>query len=414
MRPTPRFAILVVGLSVAAIFVPYLVVVMAGFALTGAALADAYSARGRVDIRRHLPDVIVRGKDHALTVDPSTNDTVEIRQPVPAFISVFPDQSYGRLDALLASSFRGRYRIPPVAVRRHGPLGLVTIDRESGDEKEISVFPDLPGGRRIARQLSRQMVDPSGLRRSGAIGLGTDFESVREYSPNDDVRQINWAATQRTGRPMSNVYRIEQERDVICMLDTGRLMAAPVSNLTTRLDIALDGVVAVAAAADEMGDRCSAVAFDQTIRASIPPRRKNAALITAALYDITHTNRDSDYQRAFQMVAGRKRSFVILFTDLFDLGPSRTMLEASPILARRHQVMVMSVKDPGVETILTTAPDNVVDAARMAIANDLLEQRAHSMDQLRSAGVEVVETSESKLPAAAVRAYLQAKVLARL
>jgi uncharacterized protein (DUF58 family) len=63
---------------------------------------------------------------------------------------------------------------------------------------------------------------------------------------------------------MSNTYRIEQEREVIILLDTGRLTSAPVGDGTerTRLDVALDTVAAVASAADVVGDRVGVVAFD--------------------------------------------------------------------------------------------------------------------------------------------------------
>ena len=73
---------------------------------------------------------------------------------------------------------------------------------------------------------------------------------MRDYQPDDDVRQINWQATARVGRPMSNQYRIEQDRDVVCLLDAGRLMAAPLAvapvagggavQQITRLDAAVD------------------------------------------------------------------------------------------------------------------------------------------------------------------------------
>ncbi len=55
----------------------------------------------------------------------------------------------------------------------------------------------------------------------GPMGLGTEFERVREYSPDDDIRQVNWLATARMDRPMSNDYRIEQDRDVIAVVDAG-------------------------------------------------------------------------------------------------------------------------------------------------------------------------------------------------
>ena len=52
-------------------------------------------------------------------------------------------------------------------------------------------------------------------------------------------RQINWMASSRVGRPMSNQYRIDENRDLVCLVDSGRLMAAPLGT-ATRMDIALD------------------------------------------------------------------------------------------------------------------------------------------------------------------------------
>src|SRR5437764_1031252 len=67
----------------------------------------------------------------------------------------------------------------------------------------------------------------AGQRSRGPLGLGLEFESVRDYLPDDDIRQVNWRATARLGRPMSNQHRVEQDRDVLCVVDAGRLMGAP-------------------------------------------------------------------------------------------------------------------------------------------------------------------------------------------
>ena len=40
---------------------------------------------------------------------------------------------------------------------------------------------------------------------------------------------------------MSNQYRIDENRDLICLVDTGRLMSAPIGS-ATRMDIALDAL----------------------------------------------------------------------------------------------------------------------------------------------------------------------------
>src|SRR5207237_663997 len=143
--------------------------------------------------------------------------------------------------------------------------------------------------------------DPGRLTR-GPLGLGTDFESIREYLPDDDFRQVNWRATARMGRPMSNQYRVEQDRDVVCMLDAGRLMAA---------------------------------------------RLEDAA--------------------------------------------AQPLLDAMPVLTRRHAVVVAGVTDPDLEQMVHSPPRSPADVYTAAVALDVLDARARVAAQLRRAGADVVE-----------------------
>ena len=62
---------------------------------------------------------------------------------------------------------------------------------------------------------------------------------------------------------MSNQFRVEQDREVMLLLDAGRLMSAPLED-RTRLDAAVDAAVTVALVADVVGDRLGIVAFDGT------------------------------------------------------------------------------------------------------------------------------------------------------
>src|SRR5204862_6558456 len=144
---------------------------------------------------------------------------------------------------------RGRHVLPKRVARRTGPLGLAAWTHEVGETAELLVYPDLPAARRLASSVRTGKFRDEGLRRRGPLGLGTEFESVREYSPDDDIRQVNWRATARLGRPMSNDYRLEQDRDVIAAVDAGRLMQAPLED-RTRVDAAPDAIAALAAAGD--------------------------------------------------------------------------------------------------------------------------------------------------------------------
>src|SRR6185503_8479875 len=151
---------------------------------------------------------------------------VRVRQAVPPDLAIDPFESSGGLDATLLPRRRGRHLLPAPAVRVAGPLRLGRWDHRAGDDTEVAVYPDLPAARRLAVAVREGRFRVEGQMRRGPLGLGTEFESVRDYSPDDDIRQVNWLATARLGRPMSNQYRIERDRDVVCVIDCGRLMAA--------------------------------------------------------------------------------------------------------------------------------------------------------------------------------------------
>ena len=251
-----------------------------------------------------------------------------------------------------------------------------------------------------------------GLRR-GPLGPGTGFESIREYTPDDDIRRVNWLAGERTGHPMVNTYREDAERDLWCLVDAGRLLASPVAD-RTRLDVALDALTAVAAVAEVAGDRIGAVVFDDRVRRVQRPRRADAAALCRSLDDLVPTIVDSDYDAAFQQVATAKRSLVLVFTDVLDGAAATPLLAAIPVLARRHVVAVAGVVDPDLVAAVTAVPSTPDDLLRAGVAGDLLDEREDVCRRLEAAGAVVVDQSAERLPGACVAAYLRLKATARL
>jgi uncharacterized protein (DUF58 family) len=293
-----------------------------------------------------------------------------------------------------------------------GPLGLGAWYRRVGEEAELVVYPDLPTARRLALAVRRGRFRLEGRAR-GPLGLGTEFESVRAYLPDDDLRQVNWRATERLGRPMSNQYRIERDRDVICLVDCGRLMAAPLGD-RTRLDAAIDAAVAVAAVADEVSDRVGAIAFERDVTRLVSPRRRGARAVVAALFDLEPVSIDSDYERAFARVGESKRAFVLVLTDLLEEAAARPLLDAIPMLARRHAVVVASATDLDLAAMVAHPPETSTDVYRAAVAVDVLAARARVAALLTRAGAEVIEAPADGLAALCVRTYLRAKSRVRV
>jgi uncharacterized protein (DUF58 family) len=408
MSPTPRAALLAFALAPAALLFPVWLVALAAVAIVGAAAADALVVRRPIDVERHVPPILARGVAARLTLVPGpTSGRVRLRQPASPDLRIAVQETSGSLETTIVGRRRGRHTLPAPAARITGPLGLGRWFQRPGEDETVLVYPDLPAARRLATAVRRGRFRLDGRAR-GPLGLGTDFESVREYLPDDDIRQVNWPATQRFERPMSNQYRVERDRDVILLVDCGRLMAAPLVD-RTRLDAAVDAAIAVAAVADAVADRCGAIAFDGEVRRHVAPRRGGARRVVQALFDVEPVPTDSDYETAFAAVGEAKRAWVLVLTDLLEQTAALPLLDAVPMLARRHAVAVATAADVDLVRLTTDPPERTIDVYRASVALDVAHARARVGAALRRAGVDVIEAPPDRLAAACVRSYLRAK-----
>jgi uncharacterized protein (DUF58 family) len=443
MSPTPRAAVALVVVAFVALLVPAPVTLALLLVVAVATTVDALLARRGVRVWRATSRTLARGVPSSLTIttDESvavTSDAgavgdrrasrVRIRQAQPPDIVIEPSEAAGRLDAHVTAYRRGEHSLPPVAARRTGPLGFGRCNFDGKEQASLLVYPDVVAAQRLVTAMRRGRFRDPGLRTRGPLGLGTDFESIRDYLPDDDVRQINWPATARVDRPMSNVYRIEQDRDVMCLVDSGRLMTAPLAASPvgastpasrplpqiTRLDAAVDAVTMVALVADELGDRCGVIVFDNEVRRRLAPRRKGGRAVVETILDVEPTAVDSDHDLAFRSVGRAKRALVLVFTDLVDEAAARSLMSAVPVLRRRHAVIVASVRDPDLDDAVRRAPDGTHDVYASVVAHDVLDARRRVVARLRHLGADVVEAPPAMLGEACVRSYLRLKSRARL
>jgi uncharacterized protein (DUF58 family) len=408
VSPTWRSAALVAAVGIAALALPWWLAGVALAAVAAATGADLVAVRRAVPVTRTLQPIIARGVPARLRlVTGPSSGRARVRQAATPALAVTDQEADGELTTTVVGRIRGRHVLPEPGLRIVGPLGLGALYRRAGGVADVLVYPDLPNARRLATSVRRGRFRFEGQVR-GPLGLGTEFETVREYQPDDDIRHVNWRTTARLGRPMSNQYRIERDRDVICVVDCGRLMAAPVGD-RTRLDAAVDASIAVAAVAEALSDRCGAIAFDRELRRFVAPRRAGANAVVQALFDVEPARTDSDYEAAFAAVAGAKRAWVLVLTDLLDENAASPLLEALPSLARRHAVAVATSTDEDIVGLLTTEPKNEASVYETAVAFEVDRSRASVVARVRRAGADIIDAPAPRLGASCVRSYLRAK-----
>lgn len=316
---------------------------------------------------------------------------------------------------------RGSFELSELTLRIDGRLGLGSRQRTVPLSTALRVHPPFRYRDEAELAVRRARVMEIGSRTARGLGGGTEFEQLRDYGPDDEFRRIDWTATARAGRTIVRTYRAERNQRVLVMLDNGRTMAGRVDGVP-RVEHAIDAAMMLTAVATRLGDRCGLVAFDRKVRAVVPPSQRPSQLtaVTEAMFDLEPELAESDYAGAFAEVLARfrRRSMLVLLTDLVDHAVEESLLPALPLIARTHLVVVGAVRDPQVGRWASGGDSGDVDDAtavyRQTAAVMSEAGRRRTIARLRGMGATVIDEPSSRLPGALTDAYLDLKAAGRL
>jgi uncharacterized protein (DUF58 family) len=312
---------------------------------------------------------------------------------------------------------RGLYRFGVAVIRWLGPFGLLWRQRTISLNEEVPVYPNLLEVQKYDLLARRGLLQEMGLRNARYIGRGTEFESLREYQPDDDYRRINWKATARRGKPVTTQYETERSQRVIIMLDAGRMMMTRIGELT-RLDTAVNSALLLCHVALKRGDRVGLLSFAEAVQGFAPPRAGRAQFhrITEQLYDVRPQPIESDYRAAFTRLRSvlHGRALVVLFTDLNDPDVARSIARYMIGLARYHLPLCATLRDPAIDSAAQASPESGRELYRRVVAGRLLEERSLVLDQLSHSGVLTVDAMADRLTPTTINRYMELKERALL
>ena len=336
----------------------------------------------------------------------------QFRKTVTAgWVSVAAGSS-SELPIVIRSNDRGEQDLGGIGVRILAGLQLWVNQLRFELEDKVRVYPlieELTGGDLFAH---RRKLWGIGQHHSRKFGRGTDFDHLRDYTPDDEYRSINWKATARRGKPVVNQFQVDQSRDLMLLVDCGRLMHTEIAG-RPRLDRYLDAAIHLAYLALSQKDRVGLMAFaSETIR-YVPPARKPRQLdaIIESVFDLKAQFVESDYARVLTMLRSRhsKRGLVVMFTDLVDSVSSKRAVANFSRLSRTHLPVIVILDDPEIERLAAAKAQGPDDPFIKASAEMLLEQKRRSISELRSRGCLIVNVSAERLNGAVVDQYLQVK-----
>jgi uncharacterized protein (DUF58 family) len=320
-----------------------------------------------------------------------------------------------RLETTLTPTRRGDRTAAHVSVRAYGPLGLAARQRRRQVPWTVRVLPPFTSRKYLPEKLAR-LRELDGAVTLNRRGQGTEFDSLREYVPGDDVRSIDWRATARSATMVIRTWRPERDRRLVCVLDTGRTSAARVGDMP-RLDAALDACLLLAAVAAKAGDRVDLLACDAVVRASVEGATRNEVLprLVEAMAPLEPVLAESDASLMVSEVLRRerKRCLVVLFSSLDAAPTEEGLLRVLGQLTLRHTVVLATVGDPRVAELAAGRGDAEAVYSAAAAERTLAERRRITAE-LRQRGVFVVDEPADVFPSRVADAYLALKAAGRL
>ncbi len=324
---------------------------------------------------------------------------------------------------------RGDFTFGDLYLRGRGRLGLTAWQRRLPAAQEVKVYPNLMEVERYDLLARSQRLTEVGFRALRQRGEGTQFESLREYVPDDEFRSIDWKATARRTRPITRQYEVERSQNVILMLDTGRMMRAQVSSHPpgvtgeeplpmSKLDHGINAALLLAHVAVAHDDAVGLVAFGSGLHCFLPPRKGRAQIgrMVDQMYALQPALEEPDYPLAFSLLTqrSRKRALVVVFTDLVDADASQRLLAQLVALRPRYLPLLVTLRDGDLERVARGVPTEVEGAYQKAVAGQVLAARETALARLRARGVLVVDVPAGALSVAAVNEYLRLKNTGRL
>ncbi len=294
-----------------------------------------------VEVRLHL-----RNEGHrpaALEVFENLSEALTVTKGQPhLFLDLRAGEDF-ELAYTIVPGVKGEYEIGPTLLRARDPLGLHYEEEIVHDSARLVVAPKMEDVRRV-RVAPRRVKTLLGQIRSRQIGLGLEFFSLRDYAPGDETRHVNWKATARRDKLVTNEYEAERSGDAILILDArAESDVGPVARSTTELGIT--ATVSLAAKILETRNRVGLIVQREVIDWVYPGygRRQLYRIVDA----LTHVRAGGEWP--FEHVAWVLARF---------FPPNAQVIIVSPLLDKTAVDVVADLRAHGFD-VLVVSPSPV-------------------------------------------------------
>lgn len=186
----------------------------------------------------------------------------------------------------------------------------------------------------------------SGEYRSGFRGKGIEFDDIRQYTPGDDVRAIDWNVTARQNKAYVKQFCEEREMNLFLLIDMSRS-----NSFGGKRDLISEVAATLAFSACRNNDRVGVIFFTDRVEKLIPSKngRKHVLSIIENILEFQPQSRGTNVAKALQYFnrIEKKRSVVFLVSDFLDDGYKNDL----KITSNHHDLVLVRVVDRAEEKI---------------------------------------------------------------
>ncbi len=377
-----------------------------------------------LEIERISPNTVGRDKEFKISLVLKNNNshslTGEIRDIIPEnchpeFMLQNFEVSAGSTHELPEITYnipkRGQFQFGPVWIRLNSSFQLLEAQKSYSCKHKIKVLPEIFCSEEgLMKTAEAEMSLRDKLTKSRQHHIGTDFDSLSEFRQGDDFRRIDWKTTARVGYPIVRRYQIERHRDVMILIDSGRLMGAG-GGQGTKLDCAVDAGLMLSRVALAGGDRCGLGIFSDKVNCYLPPVYGLPSLrsITDMAYHVQPQWTESDFGQIFSTLQLRqpKRSLIIILSDILDKETTQRFRSSLATLAKRHVVLFAALQTPLMDELIKSSVNEIQDVAQKTVTFRILHEREQAIHSIQRSGVHILDITPGQLTVNLINHFIE-------
>ncbi len=201
----------------------------------------------------------------------------------------------------------------------------------------------------------------SGEYHSAFKGRGMSFSEVRDYHYGDDVRNIDWNVTARTGDPHIKVFEEDRELTVMLLIDISQSSSfGSIKQFKSELTAELSAVIAFSAITNN--DKVGAILFTDSVEKYIPPKkgRSHILRIIREIIYFQPESKGTDLESALIYLNNiqKKKAIVFVLSDFMTSGYE----PALSIASKRHDIIGLHIYDQAEKELPNIGMVNSYDA----------------------------------------------------